>query len=1532
LICKRNSKIATVVAAVICSTLAIAAPPDITIEPVDVNIGPAYGNPSNPVVWNNKLFFVARDGFACSGTPPGEIIGDELGEYGQEVFTASIGTGPILVANVNKNTSGNCDGLGAASFHERAAGLTDALIFRARDKVGSSNSTGHEPWRTEGTPETTVVVANIWTGAGNSNPEKFTTVMDGTRVAMSVEHGLWGREPWITDGTQGGTKPVGNIAVDDYDSFPHSFTPLSPTHFVFVADDDDSLGFELYVSDGSTSTLVANIDPGSGNDSDVRLLTSFKGQSKVVFYASDGTSGREPWVSDGTPGGTFRLADINSGPDDSNTDDDGDNNGFVQVGSLMYFRADNGSTGYQLWATDGTKAGTRLVKVIVAGAGGGYSAQAAAFQNLLYFAAAGIGLWTSDGTESGTQLLVEGIFPTALRELTVVGKYLYFSSGSELWVSDGTAEGTAKVGQFDPARGPQGLVAVNSQLLAFWAQNDAVGREIFLAYDSSVAPDTTGPIVLPITPPIAPLGTFEDWFFTATAHEEDTGGSNILNIEFQVDGGDWFDLEPFDDGYDSTVETGIDSVRFATIGIHELCARGTDEHLNVGAPTCVDVPVASNDTTPPLPPQVSVSPNPVMTGETATFSITASDVGTGDRDIILIEYQVDGGNWTSILTSSDGAYDEVTESAQAQLNFDTGGTRNLCARATDDGFNTGAAACTDLQVNAPEATLRLRAIEVNQAIQNWRNEVPLIQSKGTVVRVFFEKPDASGPNFANGKLHGTVGGIPLPGSPLITGTRAAVAEDAALIDDPATDDTNESWRAGLGNSLNYTLPQNWINQGQSIELQFELTSPTNEVLGCEEPDASADCAVTVVFRTAKKQPAYFYSVPYTRGSEFQIDLTGTTGGTWRLRSGNNNSPVLTPNATTEQVRLSVAQVLDIKENRVGVDSFTNGFRVRTMDGNDEDLTAEDIDLVGGTVTLSESVVGGSDWAPSIGPGSQVREQINRVMDNMPSTGPDFAMRELNGFKRTPECLRVNQRLNKARFLGVGAPANIMFYGLMRGFAKNGKGRGLAGSHNASSFMWNKAGPGQGNNARNTVAHEVAHILSRPHAVIGKEGAGPFQKEGICGATAILTTANFPHVEEIPGVENTESVKDDPDFTWPTIGPLSEGADKEIWGFSPRAFLNGFTNLAIIDPRQSTALMSYCNAPGVNQDRWISSYNYEKLANKLNVSTTALTQSLAVPQQFVLVMGHQDDDSGDFVLAPLVYASMEAPDYESGNLNISLLDAGGAEIASGKAALRDNNGIIPSGDGPGQESPSFTTAIALPAGSNPIDQVVLTLDGLEIGRTRASSNAPVINSLTVDASESANGQLDVSWIATDADNDVLDASLLLSVDNGESWQVFATGLLADSYNAPTATLPAGNLAVVRLVISDGFHQVETESAPFLFDAGYPMAAIEQPANMLGFSVDETIRFQGEGWDPEDGLLTGTSISWSILTDNPFVPEPVPLVLGTGEVLEISASQLSPGCQEITLTAVDSDGKEGTDTVQVDVGQTGCDETIFTDGFE
>ena len=109
-------------------TPVMAAAPDITVEVIEVNVGPLPGHPSEPVIWNGLLFFGADDGFDCSGNIPGEVTGDELGEYGQELFTAGIATGPILVKNINTFTSGGC-GSTSQFLHERAASSGGALIM-----------------------------------------------------------------------------------------------------------------------------------------------------------------------------------------------------------------------------------------------------------------------------------------------------------------------------------------------------------------------------------------------------------------------------------------------------------------------------------------------------------------------------------------------------------------------------------------------------------------------------------------------------------------------------------------------------------------------------------------------------------------------------------------------------------------------------------------------------------------------------------------------------------------------------------------------------------------------------------------------------------------------------------------------------------------------------------------------------------------------------------------------------------------------------------------------------------------------------------------------------------------------------------------------------------------------------------------------------------------------------------------------------------------------------------------------------------
>ncbi len=129
--------------------------------------------------------------------------------------------------------------------------------------------------------------------------------------------------------------------------------------------------------------------------------------------AVDGVHGWELWKSDGTAAGTTLVKDIN--PNDSSRPW-----GLTPVGSTLFFVADDGTHGYELWRSDGTESGTTLVKNITP-------------------------------TDSSDLY--------APNALTAVGDTLYFNTqdgvhGRELWKSDGTEAGTIMVKDINPAGSP----------------------------------------------------------------------------------------------------------------------------------------------------------------------------------------------------------------------------------------------------------------------------------------------------------------------------------------------------------------------------------------------------------------------------------------------------------------------------------------------------------------------------------------------------------------------------------------------------------------------------------------------------------------------------------------------------------------------------------------------------------------------------------------------------------------------------------------------------------------------------------------------------------------------------------------------------------------------------------------------------------------------------------------------------------------------------------------------------------------------
>jgi ELWxxDGT repeat protein len=137
------------------------------------------------------------------------------------------------------------------------------------------------------------------------------------------------------------------------------------------------------------------------------------------------------------------LIDINSGTGDSSVDE------LVDVNGTLYFRADDGINGSELWRSDGTVDGTLMVKDIYVGIDSGYPRNLTNVNGVLYFTAdSGINgseLWKSDGTEEGTIMVKNFAFESDPSYLTNVDGTLFFWIDNALWKSDGTPDGTLLV-------------------------------------------------------------------------------------------------------------------------------------------------------------------------------------------------------------------------------------------------------------------------------------------------------------------------------------------------------------------------------------------------------------------------------------------------------------------------------------------------------------------------------------------------------------------------------------------------------------------------------------------------------------------------------------------------------------------------------------------------------------------------------------------------------------------------------------------------------------------------------------------------------------------------------------------------------------------------------------------------------------------------------------------------------------------------------------------------------------------------------
>ncbi len=311
---------------------------------LDVASGSNSSSPSDLANFNGTLYFAADDG----------IRGRELWKSnGSQV-------GTVVVRDINTNGSSSPTGM---------TQVGNRLYFAASD--GGPSFT--ELWISDGTCAGTRLLADLNTNpnnhSGNSEPERFYN-FNGNAVFSAIDP-IAQREPWVSDGTGGGTSIIfdgttffdiatpntvttyyyggyygyGGYTAYGGDSNPNEFTEANGVLY-FSADQNGAVGTnaqrrKLYaLNPGSNlATVVRNLSGAAGNDNPHDL---FNAQGTLYFSANNGTNGQELFRTNGTSVGTVPDTDINPGTGSS------DPAYFAQLNGYLYFAA-SGANGRELY-------------------------------------------------------------------------------------------------------------------------------------------------------------------------------------------------------------------------------------------------------------------------------------------------------------------------------------------------------------------------------------------------------------------------------------------------------------------------------------------------------------------------------------------------------------------------------------------------------------------------------------------------------------------------------------------------------------------------------------------------------------------------------------------------------------------------------------------------------------------------------------------------------------------------------------------------------------------------------------------------------------------------------------------------------------------------------------------------------------------------------------------------------------------------------------------------------------------------------
>lgn len=459
----------------------------------DIYDGVSGSTLRNLVAAGDFLFFTADDGtngyelYVYDGenttlvdiNDGGDSNASRLAAYnGKIYFTATDGDNTRLWQHDGTTLTDMAD-LGSDCFSQRyIVPYGDKLYYTG---YGGTNQSGYHPWVFDGTEASLIVTSARSSG---SDLEGEFAELNG-KIYFSANDDIYGGELWVYDGQT--SSLVADLYEGDNGSYPIDLTVYNDKLYFFaeVFYEGVDYGDELVEYDGTDINIIDINEGTSGSGSFMPGMNVYN--NKLYFRASDGTNGFELWQYDGTT--ASMAADIESGAGSSSP-------GFFQeYNGKLYFQANTTATGKELWSYDGSTAS--LVEDLV---DGGHSSPTSltVANGKLFFA----GTTQTSGSElfvyDGTTIIEYDINESGdgyPQNLTAFNDKLVFAAtdgsvagtaGRELWVTDGSSAEALEqfnINASENGSSPTDFIEFNGALY-FSANDGTTGQELW-KYDGT---------------------------------------------------------------------------------------------------------------------------------------------------------------------------------------------------------------------------------------------------------------------------------------------------------------------------------------------------------------------------------------------------------------------------------------------------------------------------------------------------------------------------------------------------------------------------------------------------------------------------------------------------------------------------------------------------------------------------------------------------------------------------------------------------------------------------------------------------------------------------------------------------------------------------------------------------------------------------------------------------------------------------------------------------------------------------------------